>query len=101
MGASLINEGIDEKIINTRKNTLNYVSHKTLTISEEAYEALAELKKEGESFTELIKRITQPLRKKKLRDFVGVMAGKEYDDFEQAVLEVRHSMSSRSMRLKL
>jgi len=39
--------------------------------------------------------------KKKLRDFVGVMAGKEYDDFEKAVLEVRHSMSSRSMRLKL
>ncbi len=77
------------------------MAHKTLTISEEAYEALSELKKEGESFTELIKRITQPLRKKKLRDFVGVMTGKEFDDFEKAALEVRHSMSTRSKRLKL
>ena len=72
-----------------------------LYYSEEAYEALAELKKEGESFTVLIKRITQPLRKKKLRDFVGVMAGEEYDDFEKAALEVRHSMNSRSKRLNL
>ena len=77
------------------------MAHKTLTISEEAYEALSELKKEGESFTELIKRITQPLRKKKLHDFVGVMAGKDFDDFEKAAMEVRHSMSSRSDRLKL
>ncbi len=82
-------------------NTLKHMAHKTLTISEEAYEALAELKKEGESFTELIKRITQPLSKKQLRDFVGVMAGKEFDDFEKAALEVRHSMKSRSERLKL
>ena len=77
------------------------MSHKTLTISEEAYDALAELKKEGESFTELIKRITQPFKKKKLHDFVGVMAGEEFDDFEKEVLQVRHSMNSRSMRLKL
>lgn len=90
-----------EKIINTRKNTLNCMSHKTLTISEEAYQALAELKKEGESFTELIKRITQPIGKKKLHDFVGVMAGEEFDDFEKAALEVRHSLGSRLKRLKL
>ncbi len=77
------------------------MSHKTLTISEDAYDMLANLKKKGESFTELIKRITQPLRKKKLSDFAGIMSGPEYDDFEKAALEVRHSMSSRSKRLKL
>ncbi len=77
------------------------MAHKTLTISEEAYEALASLKKEGESFTELIKRITAPLRKKKLSEFIGVLAGPEYDDFEKAVLEVRHSGSTRLERLKL
>ncbi len=69
------------------------MAHKTLTISEEAYEALAELKKEGESFTDLIKRITAPLRKKKLSEFAGIMAGPEYDDFEKAVLELRNSNS--------
>ena len=77
------------------------MSHKTLTISEEAYEALAALKKDGESFTELVKRITAPLRKKKLSEFAGVLAGPEYDDFEKAALEVRHSRSTRLERMKL
>ncbi len=75
------------------------MAHKTLTISEEAYEALAELKKEGESFTDLIKRITSPLRKKRLSEFIGVL--KDDDEFEKAVLEIRHSTSTRLERLNL
>ncbi len=82
-------------------NTFIITAHKTLTISEEAYEALAELKKEGESFTDLIKRITAPIRKKKLSEFAGIMAGPEFDDFEKAALEVRHSKSTRLERVKL
>ncbi len=76
------------------------MAHKTLTISEEAYEALAALKKEGESFTDLILRITAPLRKKKLSEFAGIMAGPEYDDFEEAVLGLRQSyISSPELRI--
>jgi len=82
-------------------NALKIMAHKTLTISEEAYEGLAELKKEGESFNELIMRITAPLRKKHLSEFVGIMAGEEFDDFENAALEVRHSKSTRLQKLKL
>lgn len=78
-------------------NTLKYMAHKTLTISEEAYEALAGLKKEGESFTELIKRITAPLRKKKLSEFAGMIKDEK---FAKAALEVRHH-SSRLKRSKL
>ena len=74
------------------------MAHKTLTISEEAYGALADLKKEGESFTELIKRITAPLRKKRLSDFAGKL---DDDQFEKAALEVRHSTSTRMKRLNL
>src|SRR3972149_2342290 len=66
------------------------MAHKTLTISEEAYEALANLKKEGESFTELIKRITAPLRKKKLSEFAGKIKDEQ---FVKAALEVRHHPS--------
>jgi len=39
----------------------------------------------------LIKRITAPLRKKKLSGFIGVLRDEEFDDFERAALEVRHS----------
>ncbi len=77
------------------------MSHKTLTISEEAYNALAELKKEGETFSDLIKRITAPMRKKRLSEFMGIMAGEKFDDFEKATLEVRHSKSTRLQRMKL
>jgi len=72
------------------------MSHKTLTISEEAYEALAELKNEGESFTELIKRITQPFKKKKLSEFAGLIKD---EGFAKAALEVRYH-SSRLKRVK-
>jgi predicted CopG family antitoxin len=76
------------------------MAHKTLTISEEAYEALASLKKEGESFTDLIKRITLPLRKKKLSDFAGIL---DDEQFEKATIEARRSGAdySRLEKVKL
>ncbi len=76
------------------------MAHKTLTISEEAYEALASLKKEGESFTDLIKRIAAPLRKKKLSDFAGIL---DDEQFEKATIEARHFGNdlSRLEKIKL
>ena len=62
------------------------MAHKTLTISEEAYEALSELKKEGESFTDLIKRITALVRKKPLSEFAGKLKDEQ---FEKATIEIR------------
>jgi len=62
------------------------MAHKTLTISEEAYEALARLKREGESFTDLINRITKVVRKRPLRDFAGRLKDEK---FEKAAMEAR------------
>jgi predicted CopG family antitoxin len=72
------------------------MAHKTLTISEEAYNSLVHLKKEGESFTDLINRITGMVRKKPLREFAGRLKD---DTFETATLEIRSSGSDMS-RLK-
>lgn len=76
------------------------MAHKTLTISEEAYEALTQLKKEGESFTDLIKRIAKPLRKKRLSEFLGIL---DDEQFEEATIEIRRSGSdtSRLNKVKL
>jgi predicted CopG family antitoxin len=40
------------------------MTNKTLTISEEAYKNLVALKEEGESFSDVINRITELIRKK-------------------------------------
>ena len=51
------------------------MAHKTITISEEAYNLLKENKKEKESFTEVIKRILSAKRKKE--DFIDWLDSKK------------------------
>jgi predicted CopG family antitoxin len=49
------------------------MGHKTLTISEEAYEALAGMKKERESFTEAILRLTSKVERGTLLDYIKTL----------------------------
>jgi predicted CopG family antitoxin len=76
------------------------MAHKTLTISEEAYKSLVQLKQEGESFTTLLNRITGMVRKKPLKEFAGRLKD---DEFEKAAIEIRSSGTdiSRLERAKL
>ncbi len=76
------------------------MAHKTLTISEEAYKSLVQLKKEGESFTVLINRITGIVKKKPLKEFSGRLKDGE---FEKAAIEIRSIGTdiSRLERVKL
>jgi predicted CopG family antitoxin len=62
------------------------MAHKTLTISEEAYTLLAELKKKGESFTDVILRMGKKARKKPLHEFAGRLKDRK---FEEAAREIR------------
>lgn len=60
--------------LNERRN-VGGVGHKTITVSEEAYKMLAGLKMEGESFTEVIKRVVDEVRRKPLSSFTGRWEG--------------------------
>ncbi|NHW00109.1 MAG: antitoxin [Thaumarchaeota archaeon] len=69
---------------------------KTITINDEAYRALVELKGEGESFSEVIVRILRG-RRINLSEFYGVFRDNAglWFEVEREILEDRRRASAR------
>ena len=65
---------------------------KNISISEEAYERLAALKRPNESFTEVVNRLT---KKRSILELAGAITEKEGDDIRAGIDELRRSSSSR------
>lgn len=65
---------------------------KNIAISDEAYERLKSLKKPGESFTELIERMT---RSRGVADLAGLLTAAEGLEAKRRVAELRKASSRR------
>ena len=65
---------------------------KNIAISEEAYQRLKALKSGGESFTDVIERIT---RRSSILELAGVLSRKEGSDLKKRVEEIRDKSSHR------
>jgi predicted CopG family antitoxin len=61
---------------------------KNITISEEAYERLAALKKPNESFTDVVNRLT---RKRSILELASVFTEKEGEMIRGEIVELRRS----------
>ncbi|HDI31370.1 MAG TPA: hypothetical protein ENF80_00985 [Thermofilum sp.] len=73
------------------------MAHRTLTISEEAYNALKRLKKEGESFSDVILRITKSTS---LLEYVeSTEFSRELADRVEEVYRARERVKSRAVKL--
>lgn len=70
---------------------------KTLTITEDAYERLASLKTEDESFSEVINRVTG---KVSLLSIAGILTEDEADALEKRIKEIRKRSRSRMKRIR-
>lgn len=71
---------------------------KTLSITEAAYERLAAEKRPGESFTDVIMRLT---RKRSLFDLHKVIPKKEAESLAEAYMEMRkEKIDARERRLR-
>ncbi|MEK6855004.1 MAG: antitoxin VapB family protein [Nanoarchaeota archaeon] len=62
------------------------MSTKTISITEEAYKRLANLRKSNESFSEIISRITGRV---KLSDFHGILSKESADELEKNIKKLR------------
>ena len=51
----------------------------TISLDEEAYNRLKSLKKKNESFSDVVKRITKPLKVNSLLSFAGIWSLDEYE----------------------
>lgn len=69
-----------------------FMSTKTISITEDAYERLNHRKKERESFSDVIKRITG---KKSLADFAGILSEKEASELETGIAKSRKASRAR------
>ncbi|MBI2580290.1 antitoxin VapB family protein [Candidatus Woesearchaeota archaeon] len=71
---------------------------KTITVTENAYEAVKSLKERSESFSELFLRIT---KRKPLSSFFGVLGKESGEKLELAVKELRKKRNkAHQLRLK-
>jgi predicted CopG family antitoxin len=69
---------------------------KNIAISDEAYQRLRSLKKPGESFTELIERMT---RQKGILDLAGVLTPREGRSMKEIIGRMREQSSDRILRV--
>jgi predicted CopG family antitoxin len=65
---------------------------KNIAISDEAYQRLKSLKKPGESFTELIERMT---RQKGVLELAGVLTPQEGRSMKESIARLRKESSDR------
>ncbi|MBO3754685.1 MAG: antitoxin VapB family protein [Candidatus Brockarchaeota archaeon] len=76
------------------------MGHKTITISDEAYRALAHLKRGKESFTEVILRLAKRRTKSTLLDYVrSLEPDEEFAEIMEDVLKERRRVRIRTPRL--
>lgn len=76
------------------------MAHKTLTISEEAYAALSRLKSRGESFTDVIVRLTAKTRKGSLLDYVrSLHPDEEFAEGLEEIVRSRERIRLRNIRV--
>lgn len=68
---------------------------RTISLAEDAYEALLSMKRPGESFTDIVRRLT---RRRSLTDLVGIMDRDAANAVADAVAANRQERMSRRRR---
>jgi predicted CopG family antitoxin len=73
---------------------------KVISLSEKAYETLKKMKKPGESFSDVVLRVSEKEPKKSLLEFAGTWKGDDIDEVFAVVLKEREQAKSREIIFK-
>ena len=65
---------------------------KTISLSEDAYERLRAMKREGESFSDVVRRLTRGVR---LSEFHGVLSAETAAELEAGIEAARNERNER------
>jgi len=68
---------------------------KVISLSDEAYRALKKLKREGESFSDVVLRLIRGLETRPLTDFSGRWVGDDIEEVFKRVLDERERAEER------
>ncbi|MEM2179052.1 MAG: antitoxin VapB family protein [Candidatus Methanomethylicaceae archaeon] len=70
---------------------------KVISLSEETYKILKKLKKSGESFSDVVIRITKGLEAKPLTEYAGKWVGNDIDEIFKNILSERELSKTREI----
>lgn len=70
---------------------------KVISLSEKAYETLKGMKKQGESFSDVVLRVANKEKKRSIMEFAGCWKGNDIDEVFAIVLKDREQAKSREI----
>ena len=74
-----------------------YAMTKVISLSEKAYQTLSKLKKNKESFSDIIMRIASEMESRPLTEFAGKWEGSDADEVFERVLNDREEAVSKEL----
>ncbi|BAJ50416.1 hypothetical protein CSUB_C0556 [Candidatus Caldarchaeum subterraneum] len=72
---------------------------KVISLSDEAYAALKRIKREGESFSDVVLRLVGQAKYRPLSEFAGRWAGDDIDKVFEEILRERERAESREVSI--
>lgn len=72
---------------------------KVISLSEKAYETLKNMKKPGESFSDVVLRVAKEKKKKSLLEFSGTWVGDDADEVLAQIMKDRENSTPRRVDL--